>query len=201
LLALATLAVLRQSERTAAAHNDAHDPHSPWGGLSGWRLNRDAFVDIMFAGRAVRAHFEAGGFVLDLPQGAKRVEGSCDAEGAIFARLDGRTLSARAVFRGDALVLFAEGKEARYTLVDPLAAAQDQGGDQKLVAPMPGQVTKLCVKLGDAVEKGTPLIVIEAMKMEHTISAPRAGKVAKLPFGVGDIVPESAELLTLDDAQ
>jgi 3-methylcrotonyl-CoA carboxylase alpha subunit len=69
----------------------------------------------------------------------------------------------------------------------------------KLVSPMPGQVTKLFVTLGQSVEKGTPLIVIEAMKMEHTITAPKKGKVSKLPFAVGDLVPEAAELLVLDD--
>ena len=101
------------------------------------------------------------------------------------------------MFDGLTLTLFLAGREARFQLVDPAAAAGGDSGAGKLVAPMPGQVTKLFVAVGDKVDKGAPLIVIEAMKMEHTITAPRAGIVARLPFGVGDIVPEAAELLVL----
>jgi 3-methylcrotonyl-CoA carboxylase alpha subunit len=53
---------------------------------------------------------------------------------------------------------------------------------------------------GDRVERGAPLVVLEAMKMEHTIAAPAAGVVAAVHFAVGDRVPEGANLVDLDDA-
>jgi 3-methylcrotonyl-CoA carboxylase alpha subunit len=53
-------------------------------------------------------------------------------------------------------------------------------------------------KAGDSVAKGQPLAVMEAMKMEHTISAPRDGTVAELLFAVGDQVSDGAELLKLE---
>jgi len=200
--ALAALALLRKAERDAETAVDSVDPWSPWGRSPGWRLNRDAYVDVALDESKVRAHYRAGGFLFDLPEGnSVTVSGTCDADGAIAARLDQRSLSARAVFGDRTLTVFALGDEATFTLPDPLAVGGAEAAAGKLVSPMPGQVTKLFVSVGQSVEKGAPLIVIEAMKMEHTITAPKKGTVAKLPFAVGDLVPEAAELLVLDDTE
>jgi 3-methylcrotonyl-CoA carboxylase alpha subunit len=200
--ALAALAVLRKADRDAEQAVDAVDPWSPWGRSPGWRLNRDAYVDVALDEIKVRAHFRAGGFMLDLPEGGSlSVSGTCGEDGAIAARLDQRSLSARAVFGDRTLTVFALGDETTFSLPDPLAVGGTETATGKLVSPMPGQVTKLFVELGQSVEKGAPLIVIEAMKMEHTITAPKKGKVAKLPYAVGDLVPDAAELLVLDDVE
>ena len=200
MVSLAALAVLRRAERDAEQSVDPTDPWSPWGRSPGWRLNREAYVDVALDEIKVRAHFRIGGFVLDLPEGGSvTISGHCGEDGAIAARLDQRSLPARAVFGDRTLTIFVLGDEAVFTLPDPLAVGGAEAAAGKLVSPMPGQVTKLFVSVGQSVEKGAPLIVIEAMKMEHTITAPKAGKVAKLPFAVGDLVPEAAELLVLDD--
>ncbi len=62
---------------------------------------------------------------------------------------------------------------------------------------MPGKVVSFAVKVGDAVQKGQTLAVMEAMKMEHTIAAPSDGTVTELCFAPGDQVAEGAELITL----
>jgi len=59
-------------------------------------------------------------------------------------------------------------------------------------------VIAVLVEPGAVVEKGTPLIVMEAMKMEHTIGAPAAGKVAEVLYGVGDQVADGAQLLVME---
>ena len=199
LIALAALAVLRNAERENRQMVDANDPWSPWGRSPGWRLNRDAYVDVALNEIKVRAHYRDGGFTLDLPDGRVPVGGICGEDGTIAARIGDRSLSARAVFGAHQVTIFALGDEAAFTLPDPLAMGGGEGEAGKLVSPMPGAVTKLFVSVGQIVEKGAPLIVIEAMKMEHTITAPKRGKVAKLPFAVGDLVPDAAELLVLED--
>jgi 3-methylcrotonyl-CoA carboxylase alpha subunit len=65
-------------------------------------------------------------------------------------------------------------------------------------APMPGKVVALLVNAGDTVKAGQPVVVTEAMKMEHTLTAPRDGRVAELLCRVGDQVPEGAELLRIE---
>jgi 3-methylcrotonyl-CoA carboxylase alpha subunit len=63
---------------------------------------------------------------------------------------------------------------------------------------MPGRLIAQLVKAGDRVEKGAPLMIIEAMKMEYTIHAPAEGRMESYHFAVGDQVTEGAELLRLD---
>jgi 3-methylcrotonyl-CoA carboxylase alpha subunit len=66
-----------------------------------------------------------------------------------------------------------------------------------LTTPLPGVVVSVAVKVGQAVAAGTVLMVIEAMKMEHTITAPYAGNVTAIHFAKGERVPEASELLEL----
>jgi len=64
---------------------------------------------------------------------------------------------------------------------------------------MPGKVIAVLVEKGARVEKGAPLVILEAMKMEHTITAPRAGTVAAIRFAAGEQVDEGVDLLILED--
>ena len=103
---------------------------------------------------------------------------------------------------GSRLTVFGEAGSAVLALVDPLeraAAGAGEGG--RLSAPMPGKLIALHTRAGETVRRGQALAVMEAMKMEHTISAPGDGIVAELLFAVGDQVPEGAELLRLEAAK
>jgi 3-methylcrotonyl-CoA carboxylase alpha subunit len=60
---------------------------------------------------------------------------------------------------------------------------------------MPGRVVKLMAQAGDSVKKGQALMILEAMKMEHTITSPRDGVVDRVAFGENDLVPADAVLL------
>jgi 3-methylcrotonyl-CoA carboxylase alpha subunit len=66
---------------------------------------------------------------------------------------------------------------------------------------MPGRITQLTVEPGMNVRRGQPLLVLEAMKMEHTVSAPADGVVEAVRFAVGDQVEEGAELITFAAAE
>lgn len=67
----------------------------------------------------------------------------------------------------------------------------------RLIAPMPGRVISVMVHQGEVVAAGQPLLILEAMKMEHTIQAPYAGIVDHLPFASGDFCEEGIELVRL----
>ncbi len=64
---------------------------------------------------------------------------------------------------------------------------------------MPGTVINVMVKAGEKVEAGQDLIVMEAMKMEHTIKAHKAMQVKDVLYAIGDLVDEGAELITFED--
>ena len=69
--------------------------------------------------------------------------------------------------------------------------------DLSLVTPLPGTVVAVHVTIGQAVSRGTPLITLEAMKMEHTVTAPHAGIVERLPFALADRVAAGSVLVEL----
>jgi 3-methylcrotonyl-CoA carboxylase alpha subunit len=97
--------------------------------------------------------------------------------------------------------VFDRGAEHVLTVVDPLAAAATgEAAAGKLTAPMPGRVAAIRVAPGERVARGHPLVVVEAMKMEHTVTAPAAGVVGAVHYRVGDLVEEGAELLVLEVA-
>jgi 3-methylcrotonyl-CoA carboxylase alpha subunit len=117
------------------------------------------------------------------------------------AGLAERRLRLTVYARGEQFGVFAPQGAALVREIDPIAHAGEgtaEGG--RLTAPMPGKLVAFLVKPGEAVQRGQPLAVMEAMKMEHTISAPRDGVVTELLYGVGDQVGEGGELLRLGEA-
>ena len=76
--------------------------------------------------------------------------------------------------------------------------ASGSAGSVKVEAPMPGNVLKVNVKVGDTVAEGQAVVVLEAMKMENDIAAPAAGTVASVNVSVGDTVDTGAVLITLN---
>ena len=125
--------------------------------------------------------------------------GAMREHGGIDAVIDGLRVPARSFHITGALHVFLEGQSYVLIYVDPLeVAAEGHSKESSLLAPMPGRVIAQLVQPGGAVEKGAPLMVLEAMKMECTIHAPAAGRVESFHFAVGDQVTEGVELLHFD---
>jgi len=81
---------------------------------------------------------------------------------------------------------------------DPFAVNQNRSSDPSVVAPMPGKVTQVHVSAGQAVEAGTRLATLEAMKMEHVLRAAHDGVVAQVQVAVGDFVEEGAAVVIFE---
>jgi 3-methylcrotonyl-CoA carboxylase alpha subunit len=114
--------------------------------------------------------------------------------------MPGVEFSASVVAIGEHRHVFVGGEHRRVVLVDPLAHAGEEfvhGGH--LTAPMSGTVVAVMVKAGDRVAKGAPLVVLEAMKMEHTIASPSDGVVTAVNFAVGERVAEGADVVDVQD--
>jgi len=73
-------------------------------------------------------------------------------------------------------------------------------GDAPIISPMPGKILKILVEQGESVAKGQPLLILEAMKMEHTLKAPRAGVVAAILKAQGDSIDGGIILVKLEPA-
>jgi len=205
-LAAATLAVLlrRRSAAAASAHA-GNEPDSPWGSVDGWWMNCDnpLLVHLRDGETAltVQARPRGDGFLLGLPGGEQLVSGHLAADGRLRLRCDGNDTTALVLHDGEQLTIAIGERVRQLELHDPLRPELDeQTAQDSLTAPMPGLVRAVHVQSGDRVVAGQPLVVLEAMKMEHTIRAPGDGIVADVHVAVGDQVSDGSELLGLQDA-
>ncbi|WP_207484258.1 acetyl/propionyl/methylcrotonyl-CoA carboxylase subunit alpha [Arenibaculum pallidiluteum] len=200
-LALAALGVLLDRAaraRTLAATSG--DPYSPWARSDGWRLNDDAHDTLVFRDggeeRSVPLVYRRDGYQLQVGGRQLLARGELGPDGTLDAELDGMRLRATLVLRGAEVSVFVRGVMHRVQLVDALAGADAaEAGAGKLTAPMPGKVIAVLVEPGALVAKGQALVVLEAMKMEHTIKAPADGTVELVRYAVGDQVEDGAELI------
>jgi len=179
------------------------DPHSPWYSVDGWRLNQGSHHRFAFSeGKSkhdVVVDFLPKGYALRIDQREYALEGASLGDDRFAVSLGGRSLSAGAVRDGNTWHVFAGGEHWKLEIVaEDHDVSQAAGGS--LVAPMPGKIIAVSVKSGQSVSRGAALMILEAMKMEHTIAAPRDGKVGEVFFKPGDQVNEGAELLKLEDA-
>jgi len=205
-LAVACLAELlyRRAEAVAAARQSS-DPHSPWHDTAGWRFNVDTHSDMTFLDGesevVVTVTYRAAGYHLVLNGKQVSASGELGEDGAMRVEFNGRRFPATVVRHEGDLVVLLRGTTHRLHLFDPLEAVADEAESSgRAIAPMPGKVVQVYVKPGDTVQRGAPLIVLEAMKMEHRLTAATDGTVREVFYAPGDLVEEGAELLILEES-
>ncbi len=205
-LAVATLGEFVASRDAAAVRAAASsDPWSPWHSIDTWWLNTDDHalaLTFEAEGVAWRVRVRTAGDDAVLTVGDHDIHASIAPDGDGFrVRLDESSFTATVVVRGDERYVFCGGEMTRLRLIDPLAhSGEEEPHGGHLMAPMSGTVVAVLVKPGDAVAQGAPLMILEAMKMEHTIAAPATGTVSAVNYQRGDQVSEGADLIAIDDA-
>jgi 3-methylcrotonyl-CoA carboxylase alpha subunit len=178
------------------------DLYSPWRHIDGWRLNRDASrvfrlicedqthevllslclnkTQFVFDG----SEYELNSVGYNSDQIQVKVSGK-SAEGFVF---DGES----------GVTIFCEGQTTVISLSQLDLSVEEESG-KLLIAPLPGYVRQILVAVGDSVQKEQALVIVEAMKMEHTILSPKSGTVVEIFYSEGDQVLEGVELLALEE--
>ncbi|HEY0297453.1 MAG TPA: biotin/lipoyl-containing protein, partial [Bordetella sp.] len=210
-LALACAAVLAGQSLPASQVPAA--PADPWDARDGWRLGGGAYVQTIewlanAAARCATIGHKGAHWRIDCGAGLQDYHWTTQAAAAgaaglaVRVVLDGRDLGGAVVAQGEQVHVFMDGNTYVLERHDAMAHAGDdeQGHAGGLAAPMPGKIIAISVKAGDTVRKGQALLVMEAMKMEHTIAAPADGTVREVFYAVGDQVTEGAELAAIDAA-
>ena len=99
----------------------------------------------------------------------------------------------------DGYLIFDRGEAYEFTLdTGERSADEATAGDRAILSPMPGKIVSVAAKAGAKLKKGDPILVLEAMKMEHTLTAPFDGKLAELNAKAGAQVSEGVLLAKLD---
>lgn len=201
IFSLAELIIRAQSARDIAG--ETGDPWSPWALTGNWRLNTDYVTRLRFGIPEdmveVNATETGSGIRLELPESTVMASQLNIDNQRLSAVVDGHRIEATVIYDETAWTVYHQGEQFRldhYRIDDEADADISASGN--LNAPMPGAIISIEVEIGDVVNEGDALVVMEAMKMEHTIRAPGPGTVSAVHFKAGDTVDDGVELVSLE---
>jgi 3-methylcrotonyl-CoA carboxylase alpha subunit len=207
-LALAALyQVLSRKNAAQALAINSQDPHSPWGHVSGFRLNSNSIhlVSLLTDGpnkddselnnlvlTDFRDHYQ-----LVINEQVLKLNGELKNE-VLHAEINGHKSKIPVSHQGDDFTLFLPSGSYHFRAVLAQIAEEQVNSADKLKAPMNGTVVTHLVEVGDSVTTGQGLLVMEAMKMEYTIESPFDGTVTEFYFQSGELVTDGALLLNVE---
>ncbi len=204
-LPLAAFALLLHKQQHSLPGSQATDPWSPWQGSGAWRMN-EPHVHRLTLYCHQREHLievEQRGELFIVSAAGRKVHLRGELNGdTLHLDVDGHRQRATLASTADGFTLYLADGACHFHEVLP-DTGEDDASDNKggLSAPMNGTLVTLLVEPGITVEMGTPLLVMEAMKMEHTIRAPQDGQVEAFYYQPGDLVDGGAELLSFTAAE
>ncbi|QDP00806.1 acetyl/propionyl/methylcrotonyl-CoA carboxylase subunit alpha [Thalassotalea sp. PS06] len=205
-LPLAATYVLLSQKRDNQALTSANDPYSPWHNNNAWRANEKNLHKFELNAMSERYDIE----VEECREGEQQY---------YLVKCQGQTYDVQGQLLDDGLLVTVNGHRQQVVIaaqqhsfsiftdlgaitfakvVEDFNASDDNAGDAGLQAPMNGTLIATLVEVGDEVSKGQALMIMEAMKMEHTIVAPANGKVSEFYYQSGDMIDGGSALLAFD---
>mmetsp|Transcript_37447 Transcript_37447/g.87100 ORF Transcript_37447/g.87100 Transcript_37447/m.87100 type:complete len:557 (+) Transcript_37447:156-1826(+) len=205
-LALSAIAYcLDEGRQERAMQTHTQDPYSPWSTETGFRTNlynsrKLEFVDGDEVLDVVLHNNWDGSFTVEADGAALTAVAELRDNGNLVATIGGKSFHADYFCHNRSLHLWCGGVLHRHEVVIPDVDVDLAMGDShgSIVAPMAGKVIQVLVAGGDEVEKGRAVVVMEAMKMEHTLTAPGAGVVSGVFAKVGDVVEDGKKIVTIE---
>ncbi|MCB9744697.1 MAG: ATP-grasp domain-containing protein [Alphaproteobacteria bacterium] len=165
----------------------------------GWRNLRSRDMELSVSGEVLRWRAEGQGWRVGLGENAIRMEFAQVDDVTLRMFVDGHVFMARVVERGGGWFVhtpYGAMSLERDPVFPDHGASQDEGG---CAAPMPGKVLRVEVEVGQSVQAGQALVVLEAMKMEQVLRAPRDGVIAAVKASVGEQVEAGTALIELEE--
>jgi 3-methylcrotonyl-CoA carboxylase alpha subunit len=190
------------NDEQVLAHREAHSPWRTFGWMPVGQRQR-VFTFRLGQGAEHKVTLRYGSGLSTIAIGEREfVFTTSPADGGGFnLTLDGVKSRVMAVIEGHELYLRTRNGRFDLHWVDPFGGeTEEQVGEDKIVAPLPGTVVALLAEEGATLEKGAAILTLEVMKMEQTLRAPFAGVLKKIKCKVGDIVGEGVELAEIEPA-
>lgn len=179
------------------------DKNSPWNLTNGWRMNQAECFLLEFTSQQrefeVKVSREFDDWLFTYQGKQFQVSGNIHKNRRLLAEIDGQRFNVPFFEINRNILLWINSSSWSFNRIDKIEAfsSSDVATDE-LVSPMPGNVIELKVAVGDKVKCGDTLIVIEAMKMEHSIIAPVDATVKEIYFQTGDQVEDGDRLIGLE---
>ncbi len=201
---------LSEKQRAEDRARQSPEPGSPWHLSTGWRMNQDDRQRLAI--RIGEDEFEfvtypqrdADGLRYKVVLGEQswlargHLQAAAPNTWTLRVEVDGHRQSVHLYRHADNFSMHTAHDVLHFSLVQPDTGDEDNSSDTALNAPMNGVIVTLLAEVGSAVTKGSPLLVMEAMKMEHTIHAPSAGVVKQFHYAAGELVDGGALLLDFE---
>jgi 3-methylcrotonyl-CoA carboxylase alpha subunit len=206
--------ILSKENKAKQQAQKSNDPHSPWCNASAWRLNEANLHILILAhneteytvtveqkrqGNDAYYSISINGEIFDC-QG--EILTTSHNDDTIVATVNGHRSQTTFNHVENTISLYRTNGVFNFTQVLPdCGQSDDDDNHGGLAAPMNGTMVSVLVKSGEQVSKGQPLVIMEAMKMEHTIKAPSNGTIDEVFFHEGDMVDGGAELLAFTEQE
>jgi len=207
-LALAAVSLI-ESEKDRSAAQSGANAADPWGQALGWRMNHPYLRTLSFGDEfaaeqpyKVNISYRAADWLFSVGAAQPQVLSLMSQDGNdLSIKLGDQAVHGTVRRDGDVLHVFTNGAHYPLAYNDPMAhAGETEAEGGRLTAPMPGKVVAVLAAKGQEVKKGDALVIMEAMKMEHTIAAPHDGVIDDILYSVGDQVADGAPLLAFKTA-
>ena len=205
--------ILSQENIAQSSAANSNDPYSPWNSTNAWRLNEAHTQQLTLSFNDVEYPIEveqkrqgsSANFLITINDNTTgnpplNCQGSLNGD-VLTATIDGYRSQATIAYFNNHLSLYCNrnGQNGVFNFTQVLPDCGDSSADDAhggLIAPMNGTMVSVLVNAGDKVEKDQPLVIMEAMKMEHTIRAPEHGVIEAVYFAEGEMVDGGAALLS-----
>jgi 3-methylcrotonyl-CoA carboxylase alpha subunit len=197
-LCLAVLALIRHREGTSASN----DPQSPWAVLDHFRLCGGGVETVALAQGdhefSIAVMRQQDGFVMTIADRVVHVSGRLHAD-HLAAEINGHRITVPVIVTPVSIALVHGGESYRFDVPNALEQKiEGAGHGAAITAPMPGRIIAIPAAIGSLVKRGAALVIMEAMKMEHTLTAPGDGILARVCVAIGDQVTDGALIAEIE---
>jgi 3-methylcrotonyl-CoA carboxylase alpha subunit len=204
--------ILSKKNKAKQQAKQSNDPHSPWNNANAWRLNEANLHNIILAYNNIeypitveqKCQGKDASYAINVNGKKFNCQGeilmSSHNDDTIIATVNGHRSQTTFNHFENTISLYRTNGVLNFTHILP-DCGQNDGDDNHggLTAPMNGTMVSVLVKAGEQVSQDQPLVIMEAMKMEHTIKAPSNGIIDEVFFQVGDMIDGGAELLAFTE--
>ncbi|MCQ8876690.1 acetyl/propionyl/methylcrotonyl-CoA carboxylase subunit alpha [Pseudoalteromonas shioyasakiensis] len=172
----------------------------PWSSLTGFVLNQAANIVVPFSDGSIVATKLPNGFCIHLNGVDYTTTGTIENNHCEMF-INSSKHSCHVVNAQNTITVMYKAQQTQYELIDKHYISEHESDALPLAAPLNGTVVKHLVKVGDNINKGDAVVIIEAMKMEYTLNAPHDGVLISYCFAEGELVSHGDMLAIVDESE
>lgn len=175
---------------------------SPWQSNIPWRLNHIATQKVIISHGQTKYEleikYERSDYKITIQNKHYEIKAAAFNQEQLTLEINNQEYQSTLIFQKNQIWLLTKQNNLLFILPDYDQVASEAQNENTLKTPMPGKIIQVLIKEGESITADQPLMVLEAMKMEHTLRAPHAGMIKTIHFQVGDQVQEGESVVEIE---